>query len=170
MTEAPSMSEDISQADIERVLELLNASELEDIQYHELSVKRKVLPDEQTSDEESEKGNFGVRPQFRLDGDSFGFRLVGEIESPVGDVRVAVASEYKLHEDAPELDSYLVRLFGNKVGIMALYPFLREAIATLTAKSYGTSLFVPLIQQGEVAFEMGDVVPVSDKAEGAESE
>lgn len=164
----------MEQEDIDRILALVDKSELNDVQYHELHVKRSAVnsaevraEDEPEDSTDSTNGTFGVRPQFRFDEESFGFRLVGEITSPVGEVRVSVAGEYALLDGAPELDRKLVKMFGNQVGVMALYPFLRESIATLTAKAFGTPVFVPLIERGDVEFEMDEEPVDADGPEGA---
>lgn len=47
-----------------------------------------------------------------------------------------------------------VRLeFANLVGIMALLPFMREAVADMTRKVVGHPVIMPMIKTGDIRFE-----------------
>lgn len=42
--------------------------------------------------------------------------------------------------------------FADKVGIMTLFPYIRETVASMTQRTFGTSVVLPTIRQGEISF------------------
>ncbi len=42
---------------------------------------------------------------------------------------------------------------------MTIYPYLREAIATITAKVFGEPIHILIVQRGEIAVEVEEASP-----------
>ncbi|ASR55528.1 hypothetical protein [Cellulomonas sp. PSBB021] len=99
-----------------------------------------------------------ITPQYTLDAgtsdDATRFRIVLSValDLGVGDVRVAVAAYYTAQDGAPTLSQALVVEYANEVGVMTMLPFLRQGIADVTQRVFGTPLLMPVMPRGSLAF------------------
>lgn len=90
---------------------------------------------------------------MRLKESEFGIRLTGTADFPQGQATVSVAGEYEA-EDGFVVDERSVRHFANEVGVMTVLPFLREGVATITAKVFGSPVHLPIIPRGEITIDL----------------
>lgn len=95
---------------------------------------------------------FGMR--IRTDGAEFGVRLRVEIQSSVGRVVVDAAMEYESEDDL-EIPDDVAFVYANEVAVMALLPYVREAVANITQRVFGDALVMPVIPRGALAFKSG---------------
>jgi hypothetical protein len=64
--------------------------------------------------------------------------------------------EYKLlHGDQPP--QRVVELFANEVAVMTLFPYLREGIASISSKVFGSPITLPVAQRGQLGFDVSEV-------------
>lgn len=147
-----SVVNELSTADVELVKDLIARSELASIDFHEVSAKRfEALSSEGGANE----GQVSLGFQHRSDDDGFGVRIVGNVTVPAGEVRVTAAVEYSLLEgDQPSQRA--VELFANEVAVMTLFPYLREGIASISSKVFGTPVTLPVAQRGQIGFDVSD--------------
>ncbi|MCZ9881921.1 hypothetical protein [Arthrobacter sp. B2a2-09] len=141
---------ELSAVDARLVKDLIERSELGSIEFHEVSARRF---DGVEDFGESRDGGLTLGFQQRSETGVFGIRIVGDIAIPMGEARVVAAAEYKvLRGDLPP--QRLVELFANEVAIMTLFPYLREGIASITSKVFGTPITLPVAQRGQIGFEV----------------
>lgn len=142
----------LSPADVELVRDLIERSELSSIEFHEVSAKRfEGIADAN----EASEGQVSLGFQQRADQDGFGIRIVSDVAVPSGEVRVTAAAEYKLlHGDQPP--KRVVELFANEVAVMTLFPYLREGIASITSKVFGSPITLPVAQRGQLGFDVSE--------------
>ncbi len=99
-----------------------------------------------------------IAPQYTLDagtsddGDRFRLVLSVALDLGVGEVRVAVAAYYTAQDGAPLLTQALVVEYANEVGVMTVLPFLRQGIADVTQRVFGTPLLMPVMSRGALVF------------------
>lgn len=144
------MSNELSAEDIADVQAIIAASELRSVEYYEMSGRRY---DATQSAEEAETGELRIVVQQRADVDSFGVRLNATLTLSIGEAQVSVAGEYALTEEL-ELTTRSVQLFANEVGVMTVYPYLREAVATITGRVFKQPLHMQMITRGDIVTEV----------------
>lgn len=101
-------------------------------------------------DEETEISvNLGLRTH--QNGPSIGVRIEFTASHETWRIFLDVSAEFEAQE--PFLASEEARVdFANKIGVMALYPYIREAVGNLTQRTVGTSVVLPTIRPGDVSF------------------
>jgi hypothetical protein len=86
-------------------------------------------------------------PQFRL-------QLRCEVQLPTGSVVVEPAATYRVSpEDADLLTPSAITEYANEVGVMALIPYLRHALADVTLRVLDEPLIMPILPRGAIHFE-----------------
>lgn len=70
----------------------------------------------------------------------------------LGEANVSVAGEYALTEEL-ELTNRAVQLFANEVGVMAVYPYLRKAVAAITGRVFNERLHLQIISRGDIVID-----------------
>lgn len=143
------MSYSLDSNDIEEVKALVAASSLSSIEQYELSARRE--PAESVSD----AAEVSIAVQQRLDDTSFGIRLNADIRLNAGTITASVAGEYELLDHYRPTDRAL-QLFANEVGVMTVFPFLREAVSSLSARVFGRPLLLPTIERGQIALDVDE--------------
>lgn len=142
------------QADIHA---LVAASQLEAISFLELSARRanEEAPHDQVLEEES----YDVDPEFTLEigrgqnGDRFRIRIRTEIEATPGAITVDAAAEYALADlSLSDIPNEVMLDFVNRVAIFAVIPYLRQGIADMTQRVFGTPITMPMYRAGELFF------------------
>lgn len=112
-------------------------------------------------DEQSDVDEFpsNVVPAFsmqvRQDGAEIGVRLSVRLELGVGQVHVDAAATYVANEEFTMGEPASLE-FANEVGVMALLPYIRQAIADLTQKVFGNVVLLPVVQRGAIQFTRND--------------
>lgn len=144
------------------LIALNGAASLQRIEFLELHARRnETVP--APSDEPVE-----VDPKYGLGveqgrGKEFRLRLRITLDATVGDIVVEAAAYYDAEAYEAELDQGLLLDYANQVGIMALIPYLRHAIADLTQRVFGLPLLMPIMQRGEVTFDEADMVEAASE-------
>ncbi len=129
------------------------SSNLESVECHEMSAKRNDHPPEPDAPEE---GNVNIAAQFRYDEGSFGVRLIARVTIPIGEVTVSIAGEYSLTEECVP-STRTVQQFCNEVAIMSVFPYLREAVSTVSGRVFGNPLYLPMVDRGEIVLDVEEV-------------
>ena len=146
------MSSQMSEKDLAEVKAIIANSTLRSVDYYEVSARRN---DGATQSGDSDQGRLTVEVQQRVDDTSFGIRLQATVVLPVGEATASVAGEYDLLNGvAPRRRA--LQLFANEVAVMTVLPYLREAIATITAKVFGQPVHLPIAERGEIALDVDD--------------
>lgn len=93
--------------------------------------------------------NLGLRT--RQDGPLIGVRIEFTASHETWQISLDVSAEFEAQK--PFVASEAARVdFANKVGVMVLYPYIREAVGNLTQRTVGTSFVLPTIRQGDIGF------------------
>lgn len=145
------MSSTPTSADIAAIQDLIERSELASVECHELSARWTGNRGERDHEQSIE---MELQLQHRIGDGEFGYRMVGNIETGIGDVTAAVAVTYNLEGDIPDLRTIFG--FGNEVAVMVLFPYYREAVSSITAKVFGQPILLPVATRGTIAFELDD--------------
>lgn len=103
-----------------------------------------------------------ISPEYSLNlatsDDARGFRVLlrTEIDVTIGRIGCDVAAEYELEGLQLGRDSSgAMQEFVNNVALMHLLPFVRQSIADLTQRVFSAPLIMPMMQRGEMEFEIG---------------
>jgi hypothetical protein len=151
--------------------ELVEFSDIESISYFEIAATRVE------SDELLEPGDHDEQIQpthllqtaHRGSEDGFRVRIRTEIEVDVGSIVVDVAAEYTLvNATTAQITPELMVDFVNKVAVMTLVPYLRNAVADITLRVFGTALTMPIMRRGELEFELPNELD-PEKAKGSKA-
>ena len=136
---------------------------LRDVRFYKLSAEL-IEPDpsestsgdetgleQEASDEETTDISVEIGLRTRQDGRSLGVRIEFSASQENWRVSLDVAAEFEADEafmasEAGRTD------FADKVGVMTLYPYIREAVGNLTQRTVGTSFILPTIRQGQISF------------------
>lgn len=108
-------------------------------------------------DEESEASEIpgDVEPSYSLrirhDGAELGVRLAARMYLGVGTVLADFAATYQAVEPI-QTDEAMRLDFATNIGVMALIPYIRQAIADLTQRVFGQVVLLPIVQRGEISF------------------
>lgn len=147
---------ELAESDLQAVMAVIEHVTLASIDYYEVSASR--LDDGQEVETDG-SDNLSISVQYRGDEEtSFGLRLLAEVVLPHGRARACVAAEYKF-DDGFAADHRSCQVYVNEVGVMTLYPYLREAMATTTGRVFDEPLHLPVIQRGDVALDLPDSGP-----------
>ncbi|ALD14429.1 hypothetical protein ITJ44_15570 [Clavibacter sp. VKM Ac-2873] len=144
---------DLSPKDVELIHALLASSKLESVECHEMSAYRNDEPPEPDAPEE---GTVNIAAQYRYDDGSFGVRLIAHVTIPVGKITVSMAGEYSIADEYSP-STRTVQQFCNEVAIMSLFPYLREAVSTVSGRVFGKPLYLPMVDRGEITLDVQDV-------------
>lgn len=142
-----------SEAEFAELKDLISRSELIDVEFHQCAARRVQWDDE----EAPEPGNvdLALTVQHRAGDDAFGTRVIVGARSEHGRVDVVVAANYEL-ESGTAPGKHLRALFSQEVGIMTLYPYVREAVSTMSAKVFGEALTLPVLPRGGITVDSED--------------
>lgn len=131
------------------IRELIDRCTLRQIEYHEISAS---LSGEKYDPSEPPELNMELRVQHRCDGEDFGIRLAAEITSIAGTVTAKVAAVYDYEGEAPTQRALFG--FGNEVGVMTVFPFLRETVHSLSMKVFAFPILLAPINRGDIGFDL----------------
>lgn len=102
--------------------------------------------------------SYGLR--VRSEGNELAVRLATTLEVGLGTIIVDVAITYTLNADA-QYNEEVGLEFANEVGIMALLPYVRQAIADLSQRVLGEIVLMPVMPRGSLWFSEDDRDPGS---------
>ncbi|WP_148060097.1 hypothetical protein [Rathayibacter sp. PhB152] len=140
------------EAVLDQVRNLIARSSLASVDIDELSARRATA-----FAEASETADVDINLQHRISDEGFGFRMIGSVENESGSVRAAVAISYTYEGEEPTTE--VLFTFGNEVAIMALFPYLREAISSITSKVFNEPLLLPVLERGSLTFDIEEKNP-----------
>lgn len=138
--------------------ELVKAANLETIDFQELAArKRDVVWQEgdvlgpsyylRLERARAEDGRVLFRIYLRM-----------ELELPDAEFVVEPAAIYSVEGEGERLmDKATMNAFANEVGIMVLLPYMREALADVSARVLGEPLLMPILQRGQLVFDEADL-------------
>lgn len=130
----------------EALVQLVQDTTLQSIQFHELHAAHKLDIAPGTDLEEDPR--FEMHMQTRVDDGEIGVRVDLLVHTALGDIQVIAAADYI--NEGPKPSEEVEQRFATEVGVMALFPYLRQAVADLTQRVFGTSLLMPLIKREDL--------------------
>lgn len=141
--------------------ELLHAGELTDVRFFEVSGAVLDEPIEEINEDEfqqrmtvkvgREDGILEIRVDFEVDTQSCKYRVV--------------AATQFLYEPADQSVSVaLGKEFAERVGVMAVYPYVREAISSLATRLRQPPITLPLMRSGELDLGEAEDTDATDPA------
>lgn len=89
--------------------------------------------------------------KLRHEGNELGMRVSIEIDTASARILVDASVNYTTAEPI-EIDEATFLDFANNVGVMALLPYLRQAIADLSQRVLGEVILMPVIPRGGLTF------------------
>jgi len=95
--------------------------------------------------------------KLRHEGREIGTRVSITLDEVAWKIVVDAAVDYTLDEDVQVTEGGLLD-FANNVGVMALLPYLRQAIADLSQRVLGEVIMMPVIARGSLVFTADDAV------------
>ncbi|MHA3724008.1 hypothetical protein ACXR2T_09030 [Leucobacter sp. HY1910] len=143
------MSE-LGDADLALVRDLINNSALDGIEFHEISAQRY---DGASIGDANQNGDVEFSFQRRADQESFGIRAHASLHLAFGEATVTVAATYRILNGETPTERQ-VELFANEVAIMAMFPYVREGLASATARVFGVPVMLPTAERGQLGFEV----------------
>lgn len=132
---------------------LVEASSLLSVEVFKLSAERQL--DVEPTDDFEIDPSYLLTTDFRDDGAGFRIRLLTDIETPIGTISCGVLAEYA-HDGVrlgPE-SSEALNEFVNGVALMHIIPYVRQAIADVTLRVYQSPLLMPILQRGQMTFDV----------------
>jgi hypothetical protein len=141
------------------VVELVDASSLLDISFFEISaVRLENPPSPDSSDQDEDIEPLHYLQSGRGDDDqSFRIRVRTEIRLRVGTIIADAGVEYGTGERrASEITDVVLLEFANKVAVMALLPYIRQAIGDVSQRVFGAPLLMPMVKRGDLWFEFDE--------------
>ncbi|HWV49291.1 MAG TPA: hypothetical protein VN035_07530 [Microbacterium sp.] len=93
--------------------------------------------------------------KLRHEGNELGMRVSIELDTVTARIVVDASINYTTAE-VIEIDEEAFLDFANNVGVMALLPYLRQAIADLSQRVLGDVILMPVIPRGELTFSRAD--------------
>jgi len=134
-------------SDVHELVAILN---IVGITYYAVSAERDEEFDDGDDAEKSGGQEWGLR--IRHNENEYGARLRLEITLAIGRVVVDAAMEYEAAEPF-ELSQEIAYEFANEVAIMALLPYMREAVASATQRVFGEAMLLPILPRGAISFQ-----------------
>lgn len=133
--------------------EIVEASRLLDIQALVLHATRRL--DVEPPARSSITPAHGLKVNIRDDHQAFRVIFATELELVIGEVKTEFLAEYELDDRRIESESgAAITSFVNNVALMHILPYVRQGIADLTARVFGTPIVMPIIQRNEITFNI----------------
>lgn len=126
--------------------ELLEHGELVDVRFLSLSAD---LLDEPRPDFEDDDVEQSIQVQYGNGESVIEVRSEATVRTRVADYRVVAATQFRIN-DGIEFTEEAVAEFAEKVGAMAVYPYLREAVSSLTLRLREAPVTMPLMRQARL--------------------
>jgi hypothetical protein len=155
VTPPQRVAQAVAPREVEDVHELLSLVAMAPVEFFEMSAKQSDASEKRN--EKDDKPSFMLKIGHPADG--IAFRFVVEITNGKGHIRVGAGVIYstKTKEGLAPVSEVIGLEFANRVAILALVPYLREAVANLSWRVLGHAITLPMIRPGELEFS-----PMSD--------
>lgn len=139
---------------IKDIQDLIDSVEMSDIQFYEVSARKNEAVDE--SDDKEIDPTFLLQIGHPVDG--IGIRLAIEVSVSRGTIRVDVGVIYatKKKDDHISVPEDIGLDFANRVGVLALIPFIRECVSNTSLRVFGKPVNLPLFRAGQLMFQSSD--------------
>lgn len=127
---------------ITEIQDLVNRAEIADVVFHEVCAKRS--PESAEAEDE-----LSMQIMAREDGKEIGIRLRATVVGGGGQYMVDAEGIFELATPA-KISPEILSEFIEKVGVMVVYPYVREAINDAAARLCVTRPVLKLLRQGDV--------------------
>lgn len=128
---------------VESAAELLEFLTLDEVNFNELRAKRRdVVEGEEIEDPT-------IRVYVRDTHPTLFVRCVVEAKSPDGEYCVDAIARFSIADEV-EISEEVAHEFVERVGVMAVYPFVREAMSNLSTRLGGGHMLLGLFRPGRV--------------------
>ncbi|UYG15748.1 hypothetical protein BRM3_08830 [Brachybacterium huguangmaarense] len=146
------MSDPAKTIHFESAVQMLDAgANLESVNFYELSA---VINEDWSSESELPTD---AEPEFYLkhivSDREFSARLRTRMDMGIGVVIVDASATYTFTENIA-VSKGAAEEFVNRVAVMALLPYIRQAVADLTQRVFGDPFVIPILHAGELVFEI----------------
>lgn len=131
------------------VNELLQHAELRGVQFLQVAGRLK----ENATDEDTAETDVRIQVAESREDDRIEVRFLVTVSHQKAEFVVEVATRYS-YDQPLDVSDEVVREFIEKVAIMAAYPFVREGVATTSARLELDPPILGLLRQGE--FQLGE--------------
>ncbi|MBM4468150.1 hypothetical protein GS502_01265 [Rhodococcus hoagii] len=138
--------------------ELLQLAELTDIVFHEIHGKR--------VDNTEDDGAFSLNVMTRSEPQLLEIRCHATASGAGGEYVADVSAVFTLSEPV-ELSPDVTREFAEKVGVMAVYPYVRESMTQSGAKLGLDRPVLPLLRAGDVKLDTPDSTSQANSSDPA---
>lgn len=149
------------------VVGAVDALELVTVEFYGVEARRNedYEPTEGFEPTDEPGGDLAIRTAYRERDGGLDFRVSITLEEPWARIEADGAVIYSAAEGtqfAPEA----VKEFGEMVAAMTIFPYLREAVASISDR-IGFRLTLPMVNRGVIEFAVSDeVTPQDDPPEG----
>lgn len=153
------MSETARVADVAGAVEAL---ELVTVEFYGVEARRNedYEPTEGSDAENELGGDMAIRTAYRQRDGGLDFRVSITLEEPWARIEADGAVIYSAAEGT-RFAPGAVKEFGEMVAAMTIFPYLREAIASVSDR-IGVRLTLPMVNRGVIEFALGDTVTTQD--------
>lgn len=122
--------------------------DLDHIQFFKLNAE---MDESASPDDALDEPDPSYSLKFFSEGELLGVRIATSVNLGVGTAIVDVAAHYRVHEPVNISEEGLLD-FANRIAVLALVPYIRQAVADLTQRVFGSAALMPVIRQGELTF------------------
>ncbi|WP_024286605.1 hypothetical protein [Cellulomonas sp. KRMCY2] len=136
---------------IKDVVELLQASELSEIRYYQIAGVRVERPDGEPVRETGQD----LKVQVGGDANGLETRVLMTVSTEEANLAAEVGALYSFEEPL-EIPQPVIAEFIEKVGVMAVFPFLRESVFTTATRLGVPAPVIGLLRAGELHVEAPD--------------
>jgi hypothetical protein len=132
------------------VAEMVGALDFNEVQFYGLSITyRDSAVDDGEDDAEGSVG-VSVNTSIRTRNRGIDYRMHFSLPHPNGDVAVDAAALFDAADDVT-FEEEAVLDFGDDVAMMALFPYIRQAVNDLGLR-IGIPIVLPIIKRGDLSF------------------
>lgn len=143
------------------VRELLHMAELTDIVYFEVCARR-------AEDDQPEPG-FSMNVKTRVEGNTLEVRCRAIAGGDGGEYLTDASAVFTLAEPI-DVPAETAREFAEKVGVMAVYPYIRESMTQSGAKLGLNRPVLPLLRAGDVKLDPPEIGEEPDRDESGQDD
>lgn len=131
---------------ISTVKELIANGAISDVRFLRMNAELRDEPDESFSDDDVHQS---MQLNFRSLEDTIEFRLVSRVQTRHCEYEVIAATQVA----APgfEIDDAIAEEFTSRIGFTVVYPYIREAIQTASARLRVENVVIPLVDPESVS-------------------
>lgn len=132
---------------IKTARDLLPLGELVDVRYIKLSAETLDEPREGFGDDDVEQS---MQVQFGYVDRVIEVRVEATVKTRIAEYDVIAATQFHVEKDGVTVPDNVVAEFAEAVGVMAVYPYIREAVQSLTTRLHESPVTMPLMRQAKL--------------------